>query len=171
VVVFCGTGNNGGDGFVVARHLSNAGAQVEIALAGDVDRLSPDAAANHRICAAMGIPINSADAVSPDADTLIVDALLGTGFAGDVRAPLAAVIDRINETPKRRVVALDVPSGLDCDTGRPSNATVRADVTVTFVAGKVGFDAASARPYVGRVDVADIGSPPIIVERVLASGR
>ncbi len=166
VVVFCGTGNNGGDGFVIARHLVNSGVDVRIALAGEKARLTPDAAANHRICEAMGISIVAPGATDVSADDVVVDALLGTGFSGQVREEMAHVIERVNSAQKRSVVAIDVPSGLDCDTGESSNATIVADATVTFVADKVGFRSNAARRFVGRVHVADIGAPPEIIERV-----
>src|SRR5690606_34968006 len=85
------------------------------------------------------------------------DAMLGTGFTGQVRPHMAAVIRRLREIAGPTVVAIDVPSGLDCDTGLAHSAVVRADVTVTFVASKVGFEAAQAKPLVGRVVVVGIG--------------
>ncbi len=166
IVIFCGTGNNGGDGFVIARHLSNAGAAVRIALCGEEARLTPDAAENHKICQAMGIGMTPPGSTEIGPGEVVIDALLGTGFAGKVREATARVIERINSVPKRGTVAIDVPSGLDCDTGMPSSATVIADITVTFVAGKVGFQSESARRFVGRLHVADIGAPPRIVDRV-----
>lgn len=169
VLIFCGTGNNGGDGFVIGRHLANVGVDVSIALTGEVDRLSPDATANHRICRAMEIPIEDTHSAEIRPGDLVVDALLGTGFAGQVREPLARVIKAINEAPKACVVAIDVPSGLDCNSGAASNACVIADLTITFVADKTGFHSDEARRYVGQVHVADIGAPPTIVERILRS--
>ena len=103
-------------------------------------------------------------------DEIVVDALLGTGFGGEVRSPTAELIDALGQAPRRAIVAIDVPSGLDCDTGAPSNATIRADLTITFVAAKSGFSAESAAPYVGRVAVVDIGAPPEAVAEVLAEG-
>ena len=180
VAIVCGRGNNGGDGFVIARHLANAGIPIELFLACDPKRLSGDAAVNCNIAAKMGLPSCPFDtpqriaAAAPRLGeaAIVVDAVLGTGFAGTVRAPLDKVIEAINRpaasAAERRIIAIDVPSGLDCDTGRPSNATVRADETVTFVAMKVGFQRPGASAYTGRVHVADIGAPPIIVQRVLA---
>lgn len=168
VVVMCGTGNNGGDGFVIARHLVNVGVDVLIGLASDRDRLTPDAAANARICEVMEIAIVEAASVEIRSSDLIVDALLGTGFTGQVRAPLAELIKRVNAADKAAVYAIDVPSGLDCDTGAPSNATIVADVTVTFVAEKVGFQRAGTARYVGKVRIADIGAPSAIIQQVLA---
>jgi NAD(P)H-hydrate epimerase len=100
-------------------------------------------------------------------DDVVVDALLGTGFRGQVRSPTAELIDALNSAPCRARVAVDVPSGLDCDTGVPSNACVRADLTITFVAAKTGFSAEPAAPYVGRVEVVDIGAPHELLEEVL----
>lgn len=168
VVVLCGTGNNGGDGFVIARHLVNAGVDVLIGLTGGKDRLSPDAAANARICEVMEIPMVEAGAVAILSTDLVVDALLGTGFTGQVRAPLAELIESVNAAGKAAVYAIDVPSGLDCDTGAASNATIVADVTITFVADKVGFHQSGADRFLGRVRIVGIGVPDAIIQQVLA---
>jgi NAD(P)H-hydrate epimerase len=175
--VICGTGNNGGDGFVVARHLHNAGWSVRGVLAGRPEKMTPDAGLNFGIIERMKLPlVVAADFPSLEAavqsvekDDLLVDALLGTGFSGEVRSPLKELIDRLNDRPKRAMVAIDVPSGLDCDTGAASTATIRADLTITFVARKRGFDAPSALPYLGRIEVADIGSPRELLLEVLQS--
>jgi NAD(P)H-hydrate epimerase len=102
------------------------------------------------------------------ADDLVVDALLGTGFSGQVREPLATAIRQINAAASRDVISIDVPSGLDCDTGEIGGVAVKAAVTVTFVATKRGFKANSARGQVGHVVVVDIGTPPSLVRRVVA---
>ncbi|MCH9033787.1 MAG: NAD(P)H-hydrate epimerase, partial [Planctomycetes bacterium] len=99
---------------------------------------------------------------------VVVEALWGTGFHGEVRDPIAQLIDMINAKRTRGIVAIDVPSGLDCDSGQPSNATIRADLTVTFVADKKGFAGESAGQYVGRVEVADIGAPPELIAEAAA---
>jgi NAD(P)H-hydrate epimerase len=176
VHIFCGTGNNGGDGFVIARRLRNAGRRVRIYLVGDIERMSPDTSTNHDIAQAMGMPIAPlsdevaiADAgQSIAANDLVVDALLGTGFAGEVREPLAAVIRQINMAASRDVVAVDVPSGVDCDTGAVNGVAVKAAATVTFVAAKRGFQANAARDLIGHLVVVDIGTPPSLLRRVLA---
>ena len=176
VGLVCGRGNNGGDGFVIARHLHNAGIDVELFLACDRARLAGDAATNYRIVERMSLTrhafdtaerINAAAGRLNDAE-IVVDAVLGTGFSGDVRSPLDLAIAAINQA-SATIVAVDLPSGLDCDTGRPSNATVRADLTITFVARKVGLDAPAARDYAGDVIVADIGAPHEIIRQVLAA--
>jgi NAD(P)H-hydrate epimerase len=163
VVVCCGKGNNGGDGFVIARHLDNHGVDVTIHLFARPNDLTGDAAINHRVVARSGLPITvHADeaALQRDFSTAewIVDALFGSGLVGPVRPPLDAVIRLMNESGKR-ILAVDIPTGLDCDTGTPTGAVVRAEHTVTFVAAKKGFAAAEALPYVGTVHVVDIGLP------------
>lgn len=180
VAIVCGRGNNGGDGFAIARHLSNAGLSVELFLACDPAKLTGDAATNHLIAERLGLPRHRCDTperIDAARTTLrgaavVVDAVLGTGFSGEVRPPLDRVITVINEAHAGGVVvvAVDLPSGLDADTGRPSNATVRADLTVTFVARKAGFDAPGATEYTGRVYVADIGAPAGLVQELLNGG-
>ncbi|MBN2563959.1 MAG: NAD(P)H-hydrate epimerase [Phycisphaerae bacterium] len=177
VAIVCGRGNNGGDGFAVARHLANAGVAVELLLACDPEGLTGDAATNYGIARKMAIKCHAFDTIEriraarPALDTaaVVVDAVLGTGFSGEVRSPLDAVINAINEARGAKIVAIDVPSGLDCDTGRPCNATIRADVTVTFVARKAGFDAPGASDYTGPVHVADIGAPSTLPREVLSA--
>jgi NAD(P)H-hydrate epimerase len=176
-LIFCGTGNNGGDGFVIARHLANEGMNVRLFLCGDRQKLSPDAAVNHRIASAMNLPIQAIRDQAEVSAALreiapqdaVIDALLGTGFSGTVREPMAALIDGINHADAALRVAVDVPSGLDCNTGNPSNATFRADFTVTFVARKTGFAMAQAKSCLGETVVCGIGSPPALIERVLLS--
>lgn len=174
VAIVCGRGNNGGDGFVIARHLSNRGVNSQILLTAPPDSLEGDALTNYKIAHRMGLPMfpfASPDDIVSQRDrlaraTVIVDAILGTGFRGDVRPPLVDAIQAINDSGPP-VVAIDVPSGLDCDTGEPSNATIRAAVTITFVAKKTGFREVLARDYLGEVHVADIGAPSQIVDAVL----
>jgi NAD(P)H-hydrate epimerase len=144
-------------------------------ITGDSSRMTPDMKANYAIVKAMGLeaPLAPSWAVqraiveSIRNDEVVVDALLGTGFRGEVRSPTSELIDAVNAAAKRALVAIDVPSGLDCNTGAASNATIRADLTITFVASKTGFAVASAAPYLGRVEVADIGAPPELVAEIL----
>ena len=167
--IVCGKGNNAGDGFVIARHLENLGHGVRLLLACDPAGFTGDAAINHGVIARSGLPMQRLDMADLPIweRTLsglgwIVDALLGTGITGPPRGPLATAIDAINATRDRgaaRVFAVDIPSGLDCDTGRPLGACVRADVTGTFVARKIGFDQPGAEEFTGAVHVLDIGVP------------
>jgi len=177
-LICCGAGNNGGDGCVIARHLHNRGWQVRLMLAGSDSQLTPDTAANYAIVQAMNVPITVAlewetqrsVARSIRDDEVVVDALLGTGFRGEVRSPTAETIGALNAAGKRATVAIDVPSGLDCDTGTPSNAAIRADLTITFAAMKRGFLAEAALACLGRIEVADIGTPPELIAEVAATG-
>jgi len=175
--VLCGSGNNGGDGFVVARHLSNWGASVDVVLlasAGSVLDRGGESATNLRVVTALGIPVQEAtsgeEARKAIADRreadLFVDALLGTGARGDVKEPFRSAIEALNGLG-RAVLAVDLPSGLDCDTGRPLGVAVRARRTVTFVARKAGFMKPGADAYTGEVEVVEIGVPRSAVDRVL----
>jgi NAD(P)H-hydrate epimerase len=180
VAIVCGRGNNGGDGFVIARHLFNAGIHVELFLACDPHQLAGDAATNERIAEKMALPrrlFDSPERIEDGAAALaqasvIVDAALGTGFSGRVRSPLDRAIEAVNTAASASgalVVAVDLPSGLDCDTGAPSNVTVRAAHTITFVARKAGFAAPAAAAYTGQVHVADIGAPRTLVQEILGA--
>jgi NAD(P)H-hydrate epimerase len=168
VAICCGGGNNGGDGFVIARHLHNKRVPVRVLLFARPEELAGDAAINYHIIARLGLPVAVYAGPQVDADKLrrelalaewVVDALFGTGLTGPVRAPFDAVIDAINAA-SARVLAIDIPSGLDCDTGEPLGPTVRAKHTITFVAQKKGFANPAAQPWLGQVHVADIGFEP-----------
>lgn len=171
VVICAGKGNNAGDGFVIARHLENRGYAVRVLLFSDPDGLHGDAATNYGVMHKAGTPIRvlggefdpaELDRELAQADW-IVDALLGTGTKGSVRAPFDTIIDRINAASKK-VLAVDLPSGLDCDTGEPLGCCVKASHTATFVARKRGFDAAGAADWTGDVHVIDIGVPHLLLE-------
>lgn len=170
VTILCGHGNNGGDGFVIARHLELAGRTVRVFLAAAPSRLTGDAATMFGIVARSGIPY--ADLSAGDADAwhaaladadVVVDALLGTGASGPPRGAIAVAIDaaarRAADPHPPAVFAIDVPSGLDADSGISRGACVRADVTATFVARKRGFDSPGAAVLTGDVHVVGIGAP------------
>lgn len=176
VAVCCGKGNNGGDGFVIARHLALRGHEVRVGLFGERPEIAGDAAANLQILERAGQQIRQFRSVEDCARLTewlggavwIVDALLGTGARGEPAPLLAAAIDAINASPAHKL-AVDLPSGLDCDTGVPATSTVRADHTCTFVAAKIGFKAPMAASYVGQVHVLDIGAPRQALERAIAT--
>jgi NAD(P)H-hydrate epimerase len=151
VSVWCGTGSNGGDGFVVARKLCEAGKDVEVVLIGDEQKVSGDARENLERAREGGIPF--AETAETD---LVVDAIFGTGFRGKPRSEAAAAIEEINGSAAP-VVAVDVPSGVDASTGEVASPAVRADLTVTFHERKVGLVVAPGRFHAGEVQVADIG--------------
>jgi hydroxyethylthiazole kinase-like uncharacterized protein yjeF len=164
VLIVCGGGNNGGDGWALARQLEGAGIRPVVASLGEPGA-ETDAGVNRRICRAMGIEETPVDGLLRGrGDALIVDAIFGTGLTRPIEGRSAQVIEWMNAsgTP---ILAVDVPSGLDCDTGRPLGVTVRAARTVTFVGPKRGFFSPEARPYVGEVVVAGIGAPRALVER------
>ena len=162
VVICCGKGNNAGDGFVIARHLDLRGHRVKVLLWSDHELLSGDAAINYKILSKTKVPIVFlGDDHRKLVDELIgadwiIDALLGTGAKGAPRPPLDRVIHHLNEFAGRKL-AVDIPSGLDCDSGEPARSTFRAHHTCTFVAQKTGFLQEQARPYLGQVHVLDIG--------------
>lgn len=195
VAILCGGGNNGGDGYVVARQLLSWGLSPRVYGVKPVEGLSGDAAVNAAAWVGLGQNITRIDdpaglATSAErwrGDHVVVDALLGTGFGaehGAMRGPTAAVVAAVNGLTapapgtalgsgeadfrgRGRVVALDVPSGLDADTGRAVGEAIKADLTVTFVAEKAGFAKPGAGVYLGKVVAADIGLPASAVAAAL----
>jgi len=168
VLVMCGPGNNGGDGIVAARHLRQAGALPLVAYFGDREKAKGDALTNIEIAEQSGMdlffdldPKGRWDRVPQDID-LIIDALLGTGTKGEVREPFASLIARINDmsaadhTP---VLSVDIPSGVDADTGQTLGPCVAADATVTLALPKVGVVTYPGASLVGQLSIADIGIP------------
>jgi NAD(P)H-hydrate epimerase len=165
VVICCGKGNNGGDGLVMARHLANAGIDVLVLLFANPAELSPDAALEWKITQNMHLRSqvwadDSLDeaklAIVFEKAQWIVDALFGTGLTGPVRPPFDRIIEVINAS-RKRVFAVDIPSGLDADTGEPTGSTIRAAFTATFVAHKIGFLNRTSNEWTGPVRVVDIG--------------
>jgi len=164
VGIVCGKGNNGGDGFVVARLALLAGYEPRVVLVGDIDDLNKDPAIFYKAYRNLGGKVvtvqdeaTAAKEVSGLGDcAVLVDAVLGTGVKGEVTGPLRAAIDA---WPEVYTVAVDVPSGLDANTGAVCGNCVRADITVTFQFAKQGLVMPEAKRYVGRLVVADIGIP------------
>ncbi|MEO1236853.1 MAG: NAD(P)H-hydrate epimerase [Planctomycetota bacterium] len=175
VAVVCGGGNNGGDGYAVARQLASFGLSPTVTAVSDPARLTGDAAAMHRAWLGVGGGVTPAlETAAVEAAAcgwaeahVVVDAVLGTGYGeerGAMRPTAAAAVAAINQKTTGHVVAVDVPSGLDADTGRPAAGSdaVRADVTVSFLAEKAGFAVPGAGGYLGRVVLADIGLPEAV---------
>jgi NAD(P)H-hydrate epimerase len=159
-LILCGGGNNGGDGLAIARHLHNRGVQVQIGLTIDPARYQGDALINWNIVRAMRLP---AGAISPieiamTQAHLIIDAIFGTGLEHPPRLPFAEIAAAVRQAQKP-VLAIDVPSGLDCDTGQPLGDCIAATRTVTFVAPKAGFANLEAKKWTGEVVVGNIGCP------------
>ena len=170
VLVFCGAGNNGGDGFVIARHLSNAGLTVRVFCCADpakIDR-EREAGINLTVCERMGLAVR--DLHTPELvagvgaelvpGALVVDAVFGVGLSSTVREPQATLLRALADAGLP-TLAVDIPSGLDADTGEPLGVATRADVTATMACPKVGLRGAGAA-YVGRLVVIDIGMPAIL---------
>ena len=168
VLVLAGSGANGGDGLVAARHLDNWGAKVSVLLLADRDRIGGAARTNLRVVERLGIPLWE---IASPAEwrrwrsisrwrgfRLIVDALLGIGVSGQVREPIRSAIRWMNRQPCP-VLSVDLPSGLSADTGRPCGAAVRAIATVTCGFPKRGLLRAGARTWTGPLLVADISLP------------
>ena len=157
-VVMCGTGNNGGDGLVVARLLRDAGREVTVVCAGSPTKLSGDARANlERLPGHAPLELaRGTDALT--GASVVIDALLGTGFAGEPRGDVGEAIMAI-EGCSVPVVSVDVPSGVDASTGVVAGAAVRAAKTVTFHAAKPGLWIHPGKAYAGEVEVLDIGIP------------
>jgi len=168
ITVFCGTGNNGGDGFVAARHAANLGAKVTVILVGNPEKIrTVEARKNFEIIRSMkesvklyvvkeieDIALIREEAESSD---VIIDAIFGTGIKGEIREPWRTIIQLINSA-KALKIAVDIPSGVDPNTGDVSDIAVNANVTVTFHRPKLGLP--SAADYCGEVVIAPIGVPP-----------
>ncbi len=163
ILIICGSGNNGGDGLVIARHLFNKGADVKVALLAESGRVKGEAGTNFAAARRMGVDIIGAPSsralnrAADEADVL-VDAILGTGISGTVRgAPLAGI--KAAQRCFGRIVAIDIPSGVCADTGAILGEAVRADITVTFGLPKIGLYTYPGREHCGDIRVADIGLP------------
>jgi NAD(P)H-hydrate epimerase len=180
VVILCGKGNNAGDGFVIARHLDIRGYECRVILLCSPIELSGDATINYAILDNADVSIVEMASSQRDYSSEIqkrledyargaawlVDAMLGTGARGEPRPPFDAAIDWMNSQVCKKL-AVDVPSGLDCDTGQPATHTIRADHTCTFAAMKVGFTQPAAKPFTGTVHVCDIGVPTRLIGEVI----
>lgn len=172
VLIVCGTGNNGGDGFVVARHLVATGSTVSVVLLGEPDKLRGDALANHDAFLGLGgnVTVVADEASLPVFETelmqatVVVDGIFGTGLDREVKGRFAQVIDRMNATPATRV-ALDLPSGLDANTGSVLGTAVVADATITFGALKLGLLTPTGSRLCGDIHVAGLGVPSSILDQ------
>ncbi len=176
VCIFCGTGNNGGDGYVIARHLFNSRVRVQVVICGERAKIKGDARLNIEIINGMGLSIQQMEMDVDKIDhqvsrfckgcDILVDGLFGTGLKTEPYAEYVKLIECINGTGCE-VIAIDIPSGLDCDRGVPLAAAIKASATVTFVAVKKGFEAcADASQYTGQVYVASIGVEPSMPKQI-----
>ncbi len=167
VVIFCGRGNNGGDGFVVGRYLSEWGADIQFYPTAKKEEVSGDAKTNLKKAEKMGLPITEVlkkeKIPSKIEADLIVDALFGTGFSGEITDFTKDVVEMINSSGIR-VISVDIPSGLHADTGQFTGACIKAERTVTMALPKIGHFFFPGREMSGKVSVVDIGVPEQVVE-------
>lgn len=176
--IYCGKGNNGGDGYVIARYLYNSGAKLQVISLGASDELSEDARSNFRLLQKMAerdadrrLSLATFEAVDhiPAAD-VHVDALLGTGLTSDLREPVLSLVNWLNEQPGTKI-AVDLPTGLHTDLGEPLGSAFNADWTFTMGARKTGQCVGQGKTICGRVEVVDIGIPRFVLEEPVASGE
>ncbi|OGP70004.1 MAG: hypothetical protein A2Y80_06045 [Deltaproteobacteria bacterium RBG_13_58_19] len=173
VMVLAGRGNNGGDGYVVARYLANAGVPVTVFLLAAKSEVQGDALVNLKILEQMGVEVVEVREESHLSEVghrlarsaLLVDALLGTGLNAEVRGLIRTLIERINHL-RVPVLAVDIPSGLSADTGRPLGEAIKAQVTVTYGWPKIGQILPPGRDYVGRLWQVDISIPPALAQEL-----
>ncbi len=166
IIVFCGTGNNAGDGFVAARYFAEGENQVMVLFFGRKEKLKEEAQRNYEKIQWPILLVEIADKedlqrfhVQESFDLLLVDALLGTGIQGEVREPLASAIDLFNTLPGIKV-AVDIPSGIDPDTGEVHQKNCQPEFIVTFHDLKVGLE-----KWKKKTEVVDIGIPPMVKEQ------
>ncbi len=169
--VVCGLGNNAGDGLVAARHLFNAGVQVNVFLAGSPEKLKNDAAANYRILVNCGYRIKPVQKITAafknelKRTDLIVDAIFGVGLNRTVDNPFACVIEALNGSGQK-ILSVDIPSGLDGTDGFIYGTCVKAYKTITFSCLKKGLVKKDGPKYAGWIEVADIGIPRRLFSKI-----
>ena len=165
ILVVCGSGNNGGDGYLIARLARLDGHPVQVlALAGE-EKLRGDALTAARAWREASGPILEVAETDFETFDVIVDCLLGTGLERDVSGPYHSVIEKINQS-SCAVLAVDIPSGLSADTGQPMGVAVRADRTISFIGLKQGLFTGAAADYCGQIDYADLGVPEAVLDSV-----
>ena len=164
ITVICGVGNNGGDGYVVARLAKTAGLNVNVMQIGDANRLQGDALAAFQRLQSVDIIPNEFDRTTLLRSDLIVDAILGIGLKGEVSEEKQAIIKIINQVT-RPTLALDIPSGLNADSGRVMGQAVKADVTITFIANKRGLFHGDAVDHAGEVSLSTLNVPLAVYDQ------
>ncbi len=165
IAVLAGSGNNGGDGFVIARRLYDFGYDIMLICCVEEEAIKGDARVHYNVYKNRRLPTEEVKDVQLENAEVIIDALLGTGLTGEVREPFYSLIKKINSANKY-VYAVDIPSGVNSNNGEVLNTAVKADKTVTFVLPKKGFYLQQGPQYVGEVICTDISVPPHIVEEL-----
>ena len=170
VTVFCGAGNNGGDGYVIAALAAEQGVAVQVVQVAPAEKLKGDAKTAYQYAQAAGVPMVPFTECLDLQTGVLVDALLGTGFQGGVREPFAQAIRQINHSGLP-VVAVDIPSGLHSDTGAASEVAVNADLTVTFIGTKRGLLTGRGSALCGELLFSDLEVPADIYDQVESSAQ
>lgn len=173
LIILCGTGNNGGDGFIIAGLAQEAGLQTDLFIAGDSSNIKGDAFKALNFALQLGLNTRPASEFSASTvgiksnacDIVLVDALLGTGLNGDVREPFSQLINQINNS-NFPILAVDIPSGLCSNTGKKLGATVKADMTMTFIGRKIGLIKNSGTELAGKLLFDDLNVPEAIYSKV-----
>jgi len=168
-LIFCGGGNNGGDGFIVARRAREAGLSVDVCALKSMDSLSGDAATAASLWREAGGETLSWPLRATDSYNLLVDALLGTGLDREPQGDYALAIELMNRS-SAAIVAVDIPSGLNSDTGNVMGTATEADLTVTFIGRKRGLYTADGPDYAGAVQFSDLETPDSVRDSILDSG-
>jgi len=171
VCIICGSGNNAGDGFVAARHLGNLGCTIQVIIIGKAENLKDDARVNYDILRRIKAPViiskhcTSRVVTHLKNSAVVVDAIFGVGLNRDIKEPYKGFLEAINQYA-RKVVSVDVPSGLNADDGSVFGVCIKADVTVTFTFKKKGCTTKEGRQLCGSVAVVDIGIPKVLHKRI-----
>ncbi|MGC9260601.1 MAG: NAD(P)H-hydrate epimerase [Phycisphaerae bacterium] len=178
VLILVGAGNNGGDGLVAARHLANRGHAVRIVLIAEESKFKGAAQTQLQIVRSMNLPVQvlpqSTQALSQwleqsHVGDAVIDAMFGTGLNRPLDGLVRELIVNLNAAGQR-VVSVDLPSGLDCDTGKPLGVVVQAAHTVSFCGMKIGFDCPEAIRYLGQISIGDIGAPLALLQACAERG-
>ncbi|OGR56932.1 MAG: NAD(P)H-hydrate epimerase [Elusimicrobia bacterium RIFCSPLOWO2_02_FULL_39_32] len=168
ILILCGSGNNGGDGLVAAKVLKENKKEVKVIFLKAIESLKGIVLENFEIIKNLNIPYEFLPSKSKielelKNSDLVIDAILGTGFKGKTEGLIASTIELINGS-KKKVIAVDIPSGLDGDTGEPCGAAISASVTVTMGAPKIGFFTKQGKEWAGKIIVAEIGFPKELLQ-------
>ena len=170
VGIFCGPGNNGGDGFVTARYLIHGGIKTKVFLIGKAQGLKTDARINYKILKRLGCAIKEINNIREltreiKSCSLIVDALFGVGLNRTIEEPFRGAINALNAS-KKRIISIDTPSGLDVTTGKIHGVAIKADRTITFTLAKKGFFKNDGPKHTGKITVVDIGIPRDLTKKI-----
>lgn len=167
ILLICGDGNNGGDGFVIARYLSQSYNNIVIFFTGETEKMSPETYLNYKLCQKLEIEIVCLNSFSSDIKhfDVIIDSVYGIGFRGDLPKDISSIFHNINNH-KGLKIAIDIPSGLNADTGEADKDTFKADITITMAQTKIGHYLYRGSVFAGKIFTVDIGIPHFIYDKI-----